>query len=317
MKEVINIGSVGAWGVSGEFRYDLYDQEEDGSLTLVHASDWGSNLITNQGLDDMTEYGWNNHCILGDGAGTPSESNNVIFGFMDRHNSNEGEVNEALGAPEYKMRGTIVKRFNAGVATGTITNMGMSHLTDGTRLTAHHEVSPAVVKGANQVLDVSYRATWWPDLIDRTSIHTIGGVDYDVIIRSRDIDSTQVSPLARIGPDTWYPHWTVWDGPIGTITESPTGNTGGGTNYGVWDVKGWEVVNTIMFRKCYVFFSLNNGNTATNRIRSSAGNTLWSQAWQCQFTARPGEPGEGLGIPKDYTKELTLHYKILWQRHVP
>ena len=303
-------------GLKGEYRYVLHNVQDDGSLRIHRETDWEDNLITNLGLAQMTEVAWYSRCITGTSAVAPDVTDTSMVGsFLAASSSVSSPSTVNLGSPTYACQQVNVYRFNQGVTTGTIQEIGLSNLATGANICSHYLPSAPIVVAANQVLDIYFRFTVYPELADWTGTATIGGVDYDVVMRYFGI-ATARGTLVQFSPSTFYSYWYTTDGPLGLITSGgPTGNALQNLVYGDWGPVGWVVLNTTYYRDMFAKYGLTKNNHSPGAwLRCSAGVFSPIAPFQCQFTATNG-PDIGEGIPKDYTKELTLTYRATWGRH--
>ena len=92
------------------------------------------------------------------------------------------------------------KRFIAGVATGTIREFGVSPDTGDVNVFNRTAISPAISKASDEVLDVSYRLTLWPELNDLNGTVTIDGETYDTITRGLNIGQNANDIFSYPGP---------------------------------------------------------------------------------------------------------------------
>ena len=315
--EIINIEAP-SFGMSGEFKFTLYDQDEGGNLTVVDERDWSDNVIVDNGLiTPTTSSSWHTHFTLGSDGTAATTSDTSIGSFLGNSATTQGPtIDVNAGAPNYEFNETITTRFIVGIETGTIREVVVGENNTGTNIFCRHVISPEITKAANQVLDVSYRLTLWPNLIDINSTATIEGIGYTTITRGLEYAKAFGSVFTQWGPDTWYVLWYVYDGDLGLITDNvPQGNQSTTTVYGEWGGGGSLVAGVSGYRDMWVKYGLNDGNLVAG-IRTAMCGTKWSRKFQTQFNA-DGTGGSTLDdpIPKDETKELTINYRQTWTRH--
>lgn len=285
---------------------------------VVQDTGWFHNLITNYGLNYGFHATWYSYIHLGSSNAAPDFTQSALINWLGYNNpgSITGVAAVNSGSPLYYGIQTIGKRFDAGNATGTIREVGLGTNTGNYNMCVRSLVSPEVVKAADQVLDVYYRMTAYPDLSDQTGVANIGGIDYNYTSR---ISTCQ--EFGAFGVYKWYTSTfghAAYYGNIGSITETPTGlmpgeggympyptiapiQVGGGSGnaYIDWQVK-WP---------------LDRGNHASGfrSARSSHQPNISSSypGIQTQFNA----VSDSSSIPKDNTKELYLNWRLSWARH--
>lgn len=303
----------GKFRFSGEARVVLYDE----NLNMQYDSGFFPNLIVDNGLN-----------ILGAGPnplhhrtyiGTGSSPTTVGMTAMEiflAESSTPGAAGTAdLGtAPDYEYFEDKSHRFAAGVGTGTISEIGMGQSDDNTGTDIFNRVvlGVPVVKAANQVLDVFFRLTVWPPVIDVLGVSTIEGVTYDTITRGRDYPAWNGSGspaydfVAFNGSVFGY---TAWPGDIGIITSNP----GGGQD----DLSGGSLdsptyVPGTFSRTVTAFAGLDSWNVTAGLIRS-LGTDIKQFKWQTQFNAVVG----GTAIPKAITEIMDFSWSVTWDRDPP
>lgn len=295
-------------GIQGEVRCILYKRDE---ITVVSDTGWKPNLITDNGLNTyFTESNpkWSKYTHIGDDT-TPAANSDTQLGNRLASSDTSGSgggVNIYNSAPDYEYSSTQSRRFDAGVGTGTINEIGMSHLADGTSLFNRVIVSPGIVKAFDQVLDVIFRITHWPQVNDQAGTVSIGGISYNTNTRGSSYLPNINAVFDAIRETSLFTSdWQAYDGNIGTIEGVPTGDAGpGSTNI----VTSGYVPNSHYMDMTH-FAGLNEWNP-TLGIRSIRCKTN-IRSLQTQFDAVSG----GARIPKDGTKILDITWRYSWARH--
>jgi len=297
-------------GMSGEFRSKLWNS--DGSL--AHDTGWGRNLILDSGLLLCAANGWGSYCLIGNSSTAPNIAQTSLQGFLASQGSIQSNSGTNNTSSPYEVTATRTWRFAAGVATGTIAEMGVGAVSTNTNLFCRHLVSPPFVKGATQILDVSYRITMFPPLTQAINNGVvIGGVTYDTITTGLQIGQAGVAGTGAIfGPlraSTVASDWNLYDGNLGAITASnPLGSPGlaAGNNISV------NTGNGSGFSDFKAPWTLNIGN-APLKCRTAMGGVSTGWRFQTQFTATDG-PDIGGPLPKDGTNEFTGWWRYSWGR---
>ena len=300
----------------GEFRLMTYEPfySYDRGLIVADDTDWFDNLVLDNALIQMTTKStWANRFHIGSSSTPPSITDTALFAWMAVNNTSLSDQNTNLGSPNYQGQTTRGRRFNAGVGTGTIREIGITQETTNTNMSIRALVTPEITKAAPQILDAFYRYTCWPSLIDGTGIVNIFGDDYDYTVRMGAIqDLTRV--FDQYVPDPSISRHTVYDGDIGPITGLPSGNSDNASSLTITS-QGSGFCNYT------VGFSVDNGNLPGG-IRSIASRIVGGATAgedpriQVEFRNR----GEGSGaldstIPKNNTREISFDLGITWDRH--
>lgn len=215
------------------------------------------------------------------------------------------------GAPNYTFYETLMARFDAGNATGTIVEVGMHSATSGSNLYCRAEI-PAIVKGAENVLDMYYRMNVTPDISDKTGTVVIDGVTYDYIVRPYDAD-LWTKAFSGIGPmlSAYVPTASPSLIPVSVASSKPgdVDNMWGhswlldaGEPNVSWKQSAYlDDCNFTLpggIRSCYSRFNFG----ASPGVEGGIG---------VQLTSVDG-PNPGNGVPKDNTQYFTAQFKVTW-----
>lgn len=226
--------------------------------------------------------------------------------------ASQGTVSNPV-APNYGKSQIRTTRFNAGVGTGTVRQIGLCADSLAASLFCVHVLPVPVIKAANQVLDVLYRITVYPSLISNTVSAVIGGVTYDCVSSFYDVganDNTALFNEAAVLNSNAF--CAAFTGPAAGLLDSlPSGTStyvGSASNY-----------NYLAGRCDFTtFYNLNQANySPPDFIRTSIAKiAVGGYRIQTEFTATDG-PNIGQGIPKDYRYELSLNRRLTWGRYTP
>jgi hypothetical protein len=202
------------------------------------------------------------------------------------------------GSPNYERYQTKTFRFNAGAGTGTVQECGMGTNAGLNYLFSHHLLDTPIVKAANNILDVSYRFTVWPSLIETTAPSVlIDGVNYECKTSFYDLARTALPD--QFGKYTVGTDNKVWDG----VKAAPTDVTPSGDSAA--DQSSVSSAFATGSQQMTQSSGLTQGNTTLGIIKTA---TMQMANWmyiQTEFSALDGGDIGG-GIPKDNTKESTL-----------
>lgn len=305
--------------IKGEYRIVRYNCMGQ----INYDTGWRRNLITDFGLRRRSDQrpptsgagaSFGSYFCIGSGTTAPANSDTTMASFLAASSTSQGSYvkNTTPVAPFYEKYGQECKRFAAGVGTGTVNEVGIAARNDGTDVCARQLVVPGITKAADEVLDVYWRMTHYPDLTDRVGTVTISGITYDLVLRAYNV--------AQNAYNDHFDNVGLFSSPqcsqsglvsiTGSLTAPViTSNTSGGDSY--WLAGYGDFYQTFGHR-----WSLNSGNQV-NGIRTVA--YPWSapnSRFQVQFTAQtPSGAADPLCIPKDATKELTTYYRVSWARH--
>lgn len=300
-------------GISGEARCILYDE----NMKPVYDSGWNSNVITDVGLDYLfTEATPVAYTYIGSSA-VAADVDDEVMGALLASTVVSGVGSNVLVdgiAPNYEFSRTLSRRFGAGIGTGNVNEVGMGANSDSSKLVCRQVLASTIVKGATQSLDVIWRWTIWPMLTDATGVVDIGGVAYNYITRSSLLGDTlsPIFPPAKgvfegVKFSTSGANWSIWDGNIGVITGTPSGNYVSGfaspaaTFSSYTPGAHWIDVTKTGGLADYI---LGAG------IRSFTS-TMTMAKYQTQFDAVVG----GGRIPKTGSNEISLTWRFTWDRH--
>lgn len=222
---------------SNEFRCILYDDES--TMNVVHDTGWFPNLVMLNGLDTVGNLsGFVTYGSIGTGTTPPVNTSPQMDSWL-ASSSTSGVSNGVFtivpAAPNYEYASIKSKRYNAGIGTGLITEIGLGSEGDGTNLYNRQLIPTPFNKTANQILDVLCQQTIWPPLGDTLADITVAGIVYNTITRgSLYLSTTYISPWGNMGIGGGGSHG--YSGDISaTVEGQPSGTFGTavGTSWGV------------------------------------------------------------------------------------
>lgn len=273
------------------------------------------NLITNGGLDRMGDNAdyliW---CQVGSGSTAPSAGDSNLVSRVAGSNATQATLSGAQPSAPYFTWRRNTKRFATGVAAGNLAEVGMGWLSTGglfsRALILDALGTPTTITIlADESLDVTYELRAYPKVTDSTgtiaATGNIGG-SYDFIMRAAAVLNNNNLTGWNIGqngtdqgggPTIGSTGRRVFDGDIGPITGTPSGNPLSiPVNAAAYSAGSLE-------RKFIVALGLNDGNLASG-IRSTSVK-IGIGVYQCQFTP---------AIPKTAGDEVNLTFKHSWAR---
>lgn len=270
------------------------------------------NLITDSGLNRIGQGSFLTRCLVGTGNTPPDVLQTTLASLVASVDAMTTNYNATTSPPYY---GTFIRkyRFNPGVATGNLTEVGVGWVTAGSTTV----FSRALIKDINgdpttltilpdEFLDVTYELRVYPIVTDVVVPGTtFTGFNSNVTIRPSVIADGNMlayldsaATLAVFGP-------IVYSGSIGPITGTPSGtfdslSSGSSTvPHSPYVVGSYKQVATLIV-------PLDRGNFAGGigaiRIATSLG------YYQVGFTPP---------VVKNATQQLILNLELTWGRYAP
>lgn len=307
----------------GFFR--LYTTDEYGNIT----KDTGifPNLIVNQGLDYIgscpaanVHYGINDftaECLVGTGTNTPADKDthlqNAIAAVVDNSgNGCNSNTSYNPGPPAY-WQGQRSWQFAAGTATGNISEIGVAPVTTvGGSITdpvfsralvvdggGHPTVIPVL---ATEALTVTYILQVYFTITDTSYTMSLSGTSYSGIWRVSACSTVPQLGIS-IGSNVVNPSTIciVYNGSIGTITQSPSGNS---STINAYISSNSYVTGTYYVGMSYKF-DINSGN-----LSGGISAILWKAVGVSGFQMSVTPV-----IPKTNVYNMTLNANISWARY--
>ena len=280
--------------------------------TVRPLTGWFPNLITDTGLNRIGTGSYMNACHVGTNNTAPNVSNTTLAGYRAGSTWVVGSSEGAQYAPPYYGWKRKTYRFNIGVASGNLNEVGIATaaanggatiLFSRALILDEFGAPTTVTVLADEILDVTYELRLYPPLVDVTqTVDITGSASHEVITRA-----------AAVTGNTWYhflgkgmtfdPYggatWYARSGEIGDITAWPSGTSSGG-GY-VWTN---PYVNNSLYRTGGCNYALSQGNVGG--IRSIS---WYSSLGSFQTRFDPV-------IDKTLTKTLTVSFRVDWARNV-
>lgn len=290
--------------LGGEFSLSVVGA--DGSVR--RSIPWFKNLVLDAGLNRWGSGGIIGGAAIGTGTSTPVASQSSLDS-QTHYTSTPGTGHGAYSigsAPDYANSYTAVYRTALGALNGNYTEVGVgwaSGLMFSRALIVDALGSPTSISVASdEQLDIAYRLSMYPPLLDTLQTVTISGVDYEITGRSSLLGSSAWNFSVSQAVEIWNPGSTfaVAAGPIGLITGQPSGDIGSSTFFGISN-------------SAYVPGSFSrNGSISIDLTRGNISGGIGASVvkWR-QFVFQYGISPK---IPKDSTKTLVLNYTASWAR---
>ena len=323
-------------GVGGLYKFEVAKADANGEEipgTRRVALDWFHNLIVNSGMDllgtVLPVQGAIVAARVGTGSTPPSVTDTNLASPLAASNTVNANVSGAAGTAPYYGWYRRTFRFNAGVATGNISEVGIATATTGgtlfsRALTVDGAGNPITITVlSDEILDVVYEYRIYPPAADIAwGPLTISGVSYSGTIRPAEVTSTS--------PFRWVP-WTSGTTAylMGLIADQSDNNTKAFETQTLGPVTGVPAgaaapvhsagsngiltagstsptyVNGTYYRDHDLRIDLNYANFATG-IGSMYISTTMGR-WQFNFTPK---------VPKTASHRFTIGLRLSWTRHV-
>lgn len=279
---------------------------------VTYAGPWFKNLITDNGLALMaTSPNYLNRCFVGSGNAPPTVGDTSLQNQIGSFTNIASNSDSVSPEPPYCATRLRTWTWNAGAIVGNIAEVGVGegplNLFSRALILDPNGVPTSITVLADEQLRVSYEHSYYAPIGDHEFTLTLGGSlggTYDVLARPCEVTSAAAS-AAAVGWGAWMAQNsngssignTVYNGDIGPVTGSPSGNANANNNSPNGIVSGPLTIES------EVNWSLNQGNVAggIRSIRKRLGNGMF----QFQFTPP---------IPKDSSNSLTLVFEHSWGR---
>jgi len=275
--------------------------------------DWFPNLILDTGMD-IVGYAssgvsfFNGYCRIGSGNTTPAVTDLALQSQLAYTGTVQSILMGNSSSPLYYKWGRITYRFDAGVGTGNISEVGVGWGPDtsGTLFSRAlildgSLVPTTITKLADEVLDVTYEFRIYHSLTDFTGGFTLTGnkgASYTYTGRSAEVNSVMQSYSGAIYPLLYSNIYVSgYTGLIGTVTGIPAG-----TEYRVSAAPNTYVPGSYTLSGT-VSWTISQGNDALG-LRS-----IRIQGTQCDWQLELNTP-----IMKTSSDTLSLNINFSWSR---
>jgi hypothetical protein len=324
----INVNPTVELNISGKLkgRYKLQVVREDGSIRLE--TPWFDNIITNQGLDQIggaqghplnspnAENFLNSVCSVGTGTTVPAITDTQLTSYGAASATPGGgqwggTLGYVAGPPSY-WSCVWTYTFNAGVATGTWSEIGVGNFYSNTDtqpwLFSHALIldslgNPTTISVlSTEALVATYELDYYINTTTNAYSFQINTTTYSGNYLRANVatapsfylgctyDGVNISPTVL-----------VYNGTIGPITGGPSGTGAGGGS----TTQPSAYLTGSYYNTFSTTFGISNGNVSGG---ISAFTISAHFAGQWQFSVSPV-------IPKTSSYQLTLNYNISWARY--
>ena len=296
-------------------RYKLIVRKQDGSV--ARETDWFDNLITDAGLNRIGSGGFA-YCHVGSGSNAPSVLDTGLQTFIGSTAAVQDQKFRVDATGEKYGACVRTYRFAAGVATGNISEVGISwsNLTGSLfsrALVLDGSGSPiSITVLSDEVLDVVYELRLYPPLVDKPISFTMGGVTHTGTLRIMSFFDYALGATNQ----AWCPT-NLFGGVNGfgfgvynyrdAALVATTATTFGGTFVGSKTAQFKAYSNNSLKIGLTVQFSLTESNHANGITGIQLNTSNCFGTYQIVFAP---------AIMKDATKTMTLNLEVSWARKV-
>lgn len=297
-------------GFEGRFKLEAFNPETGER----HSTGWFDNLILNNGLETVGTVAPCNGCRVGTSGDAVDVSQTSLVAHLAYTNTTTSTVYgwDTVGNEYGYFRRTY--RFAAGVATGTLREVGVSYSSSSGMFSRALIVdgsgtpTPFTVE-ADQILDVTYELRYYPKITDTVTVVNINGTDHTFTIRpdNADVNLASASYVRFLGAG---------------------GSTVGMQGMSTATVSSYGAIS--LFGTYLESLSGTSGVSSSTVVISPYVNGSHERVYNYTFTPAQGSVpivaflfGSACGnwkatvspaIPKDATKQLTISTKISWGR---
>lgn len=300
----------------------------DLNMRPVLDTGWTPNVITNLGLERLSVGSIGAYMHIGSNS-TPASFTDTSLGTWVARTSGGGRLNTINPtAPLYEFGQQRKGRYDPGVATGWVREMGLSlsNIDNPSDMHIRALLNPAVDKGVDNYLDVYHRMWSYPDL-NRNTVQLVlafDGETYDCTVGLCDVDNTYYAQSPYDGhlltADSFGAQGA--DGlaeaiPPGITDSSNTwSNTSGAQN--TWPYGLGYLANggsaPAPWGDRYFYLPLDNANFTHGLAGLTAAYIPHTAASFFKFT-RVSDRTKG--IPKDETRRFRGECRCVVERYVP
>lgn len=318
--------------IAGQYTLRKYKADTDELVQEIGPFD---NLITDKGLNRAGAANFAQYMFVGTGTATPAVTDTKLGNYLAYTSGYApgGIWNSALlrgGSPDYWVQGSGTWRFNAGVAAGTLTEVGIGWLESGSPPSATHRVSSralivdsggspiSITVLPDEYLDVTYSLRYYPYTgSDVVQTVVISGITYTFTTRALGVESNTFCSVGAGFPMQWTGNTAVF---TGTASGTPPALNAINSTFMLNQGSAANITTT---KAAYVDSSLEI--SAVFSAGLTQGNLTYGIRGMLTRTANPNDPSSTFinsafqstispAIPKDGTKILQFGASVSWSR---
>lgn len=298
-------------GVSfgGEFRFRILDEFGN----VKRETDYSANLVTNYGLDTIGNTSVGNFAAflrIGTGSTAAAYTDTQLVSQSASTSNNVSSTNVNNGGPNYETAVTVTYNFALGAVVGNMAEIGAGTAATGATLCSRALIvdnvgSPTTITVlASEILQVIYRFTCYPNLVDSTGSVTIGGVSYGYTSRQFSVATVLlINPQSSAFFGTIFTP-TAYNGAISAYTGvGPAGASASFASGAMLAYTAGNYYRDFTLSAALADANVSGGITAIKFTLGSGGGVFQTQI------------GFGAAIPKDNTKALTITLRQFFSHH--
>jgi hypothetical protein len=218
--------------LAGRFKLEAVKVDEAGNeVSRRMLADWFPNIILDTGLNAMGTGSYEIGCVVGSGNTTPAATQTALTTWVAGTTTQTSIAETAQASTPYYGSRTVTWRFGVGVATGNLSEIGITTTSTVTALGPLFSRALIVDGGgspttitvlSDEMLDATYELRSYPMLTDVTDTDTIDGVIRDITIRAAIATSSYWGNAINDAPALDVSS-AIYSGSIGAITTVPAG----------------------------------------------------------------------------------------------
>jgi hypothetical protein len=276
---------------------------------------WFPNMLLDSGRNQMHDQAnWLTNCHVGTDSTPPTTAHTALLGFVANTSTIQGSVLDGQsGSPPYYGWKRITFRFAVGDTAANLNEAGVGWGAAGSTLVSRALILDPITQQPStitpkddEILDMTYELRYYAPVAEVHQQIVLNGVTYDTISMAAEATSNRWSAPIGTSIGEYSPSvssWKAYDGELGTIIQSPSGNDA-------------DCDNANQYNEDYVSNSyqivmgsqtgINGWNLAAGirsiRIMTTAGN------YQTRFGSNPGDNE----IPKDTDYTMAMEWVLSW-----
>lgn len=295
--------------VGGEFQLRRLDGV---TREVIEETPWTHNLVLNIGLDRFgAGLTHNDFCRIGTGTAAPANGDTQLQSQSASTSNAISNSASNAGSPNYESTTTTVYEFALGAVVGNMAEVGVgwsastaSTLFSRARINDAGGTPTTITVLVTEILQVSYRFTIYPSIVDVTGSVNISAPSYSYTSRTYNAGNTRQLNAAG----TFFQNVLgviATNGAINSITSS--GASGTQLSLSVGTLLTYTSGN--YYRDFTVSANISTGNHAGG-IQSMNVTIQGGSGAIAQF-----QIGFVPNIPKDSTNVLNMTFRFTWARH--
>lgn len=304
-------------GVAGYFKIEAHHADDSGNEVPGSRrvlADWFPNLITNGGLDMLSDNTFMNAVQVGTSTATPAITDTSLGARVAGVAAQSFAQGTPGAANVYSsVVGTYV--FALGAAAGNLAEIGAAPASTGAvfsraRILDGSGNPTTLTVTAIDILTVTYELRLYIDQTDVTGSFVVNSITYNTVSRPCYMGANKASNWRQRGLNADGQTNELWTyastSTLGAVTSVPSNNSGtSGYNGGLAGYTNGNYYRDIVWN-----FSVLQGNATggVGAVAMANYNDRWALPTQVSFSPP---------LPKDNTKTMTITIRCSWGRYTP